>query len=302
MLHRRLSILREQSVRLVTFTDATGARVGALDASGAVRDITAADASLPRDMLALIAANRLADIAAAAAKAPVVSEARLLAPIPRTPKNIFCVGKNYHEHAREFAGSGFDGGAKDVVPPFPVVFSKPHTSIIATGEPILSHLDPTGGLDYEGELAVVIGKGGRGISKTAALSHVFGYTIINDVTARHLQKRHSQWILGKGLDSFCPMGPAILTADDVPDPTKLILTTWVNGQQRQHAPVSDLIFDIPTLIEAISAAITLEPGDVIATGTPAGVGIGFSPPVFLASGDVVRIEVPGIGVLENRVV
>ena len=302
MLHRRLSILREHSVRLVTFTDATGARVGALDASGAVRDITAADASLPRDMLALIAANRLADIAAAAAKAPVVSEARLLAPIPRTAKNIFCVGKNYHEHAREFAGSGFDGGAKDVVPPFPVVFSKPHTSIIATGEPILSHLDPTGGLDYEGELAVVIGKGGRGISKTAALSHVFGYTIINDVTARHLQKRHSQWILGKGLDSFCPMGPAILTADDVPDPTKLILTTWVNGQQRQHAPVSDLIFDIPTLIEAISAAITLEPGDVIATGTPAGVGIGFSPPVFLASGDVVRIEVPGIGVLENRVV
>lgn len=293
-------------MRLVTFTDGQGpdnggARVGALDASGSVRDITAADSSLPRDMLGLIAGNRLAAVAAAAAKAPVVSEARLLAPIPRTPKNIFCVGKNYHEHAKEFAGSGFDGGAKDVVPPFPVVFSKPHTSIIATGEPILGHLDPTGGLDYEGELGVVIGKGGRGISKADALSHVFGYTIINDVTARHLQKRHSQWILGKGLDSFCPMGPAILTADEVPDPTKLVLTTWVNGQQRQHAPVSDLIFDIPTLIEAISAAITLEPGDVIATGTPAGVGIGFSPPVFLASGDVVRIEVSGIGVLENRV-
>jgi 2-keto-4-pentenoate hydratase/2-oxohepta-3-ene-1,7-dioic acid hydratase in catechol pathway len=284
-------------VRLVTFTDGMGARVGALDSSGAVRDITAIDSSLPRDMLGLIASGRTPVIGAA----PVVPEARLLAPIPRTPKNVFCVGKNYHEHAKEFAGSGFDGGAKDVVPPFPVVFSKPHTSIIATGEPILGHLDPTGGLDYEGELGIVIGKSGRGIAKADALKHVFGYTIINDVTARHLQKRHSQWVLGKGLDSFCPMGPAILTADEVPDPTKLTLTTWVNGEQRQHAPVSDLIFDIPTLIEAISAGITLEPGDVIATGTPAGVGIGFSPPRFLASGDVVRIEVPGIGMLENRV-
>jgi len=285
----------------VTFTDGNDTRIGVLDDSHAVRDVTAADASLPRDMLSLIAADCLPRVIAAAARAPIVTGARLLAPIPRPPKNVFCVGKNYHEHAKEFAGSGFDGGAKDVVPPFPVVFSKPHTSIIATGEPILGHLDPTGALDYEGELGVVIGRGGRGISKADAMAHVFGYTIINDVTARHLQKRHSQWILGKGLDSFCPMGPAILTADAVPDPTKLTLTTWVNGQQRQHAPVSDLIFDIPTLIEAISAAITLEPGDIIATGTPAGVGIGFSPPVFLASGDVVRIEVPGIGTLENRV-
>lgn len=284
-------------MRLVTFTDGMGARVGALDSVGAVRDITAVDSSLPRDMLGLIASGRMPLIG----DAPVVSEARLLAPIPRTPKNVFCVGKNYHEHAKEFAGSGFDGGAKDVVPPFPVVFSKPHTSIIATGEPILGHLDPTGGLDYEGEVGVVIGKGGRGIAKADSLQHVFGYTIINDVTARHLQKRHSQWVLGKGLDSFCPMGPAILTADEAPNPTKLTITTWVNGEQRQHASVSDLIFDIPTLIEAISAGVTLEPGDVIATGTPVGVGIGFSPPRFLASGDVVRIEVPGIGMLENRV-
>ena len=278
-------------MRLVTFSDGKGARAGALNAAGEVLDIGVSD------MLALIASGALPETEGA----PVVSEARILAPIPRPPKNVFCVGKNYHEHAKEFAGSGFDGGAKDVVPPFPVVFSKPHTAIIATGEPILGYLDPTGGLDYEGELGVVIGKAGRGITKAEALSHVFGYTIINDVTARHLQKRHSQWILGKGLDSFCPMGPAILTADEVPDPGALTLTTWVNGEQRQHAPISDLIFDIPTLIEAISAAITLEPGDVIATGTPAGVGIGFSPPRFLASGDVVRIEVPGIGVLENRV-
>ena len=293
-------------MRLVTFARPGQVReeVGALSPEGAVLDLAAAEPLLAgQTMLGLAASGPgLLDKARAAlAQAPAVAGARLLAPIPRPPKNVFCVGKNYHEHAKEFAGSGFDGGAKDVVPPFPVVFSKPHTSIVATGEPILSALDPTGGLDYEGELAVVIGKGGRGIAKAAALNHVFGYTIVNDVTARHLQKRHSQWILGKGLDSFCPMGPAILTADEAPDPTALMLSTFVNGERRQHVSVADLIFDIPTLIEAISAAITLEPGDVIATGTPVGVGIGFNPPRFLAKGDVVRIEVPGIGVLENPV-
>jgi 2-keto-4-pentenoate hydratase/2-oxohepta-3-ene-1,7-dioic acid hydratase in catechol pathway len=293
-------------MRLVSFVrpGRVQLEIGALDAAGGVLDLGAVESALRGEtMLDVCAAEpaMLARLRAAAEKAPKVAGARLAAPIPRPPKNVFCVGKNYHEHAKEFAGSGFDGGAKDVVPPYPVVFTKPHTAIIAGGEPILADLDPTGGLDYEGELAVVIGKGGRGIARGAALAHVFGYTIVNDVTARHLQKRHSQWILGKGLDSFCPMGPAILTADEVPDPTKLVLTTWVNGEQRQQAPVADLIFDIPTLIEAISAAITLEPGDVIATGTPAGVGIGFSPPKFLKKGDVVRIEVPGIGVLENPV-
>jgi 2-keto-4-pentenoate hydratase/2-oxohepta-3-ene-1,7-dioic acid hydratase in catechol pathway len=293
-------------MRLVTFTR-TGRlqqEVGALSAEGAVLDLGAVEPALKgQTMVGLAAAEPalLDKVRAAVATAPVVRDAKLCAPIPRTPKNIFCVGKNYHEHAKEFAGSGFDGGAKDVVPPFPVVFSKPHTSIIANGETILAEMDPTGGLDYEGELAVVIGQGGRRIAKADALRHVFGYTIVNDVTARHLQKRHSQWILGKGLDTFCPMGPAILTADEVPDPTTLVLTTWVNGERRQHVTVADLIFDIPTLIEAISAAITLEPGDVIATGTPVGVGIGFNPPKFLVKGDVVRIEVSGIGVLENPV-
>jgi 2-keto-4-pentenoate hydratase/2-oxohepta-3-ene-1,7-dioic acid hydratase in catechol pathway len=292
-------------MRLVTFTRPGMIRqeIGARARDGAVLDLAAAEPALRGETMADLAGAEpamLARLRDAATAAPKVAGAKLCAPV-RPPKNIFCVGKNYHEHAKEFAGSGFDGGAKDVVPPFPVVFSKPHTAIIAQGEPILGDLDPTGGLDYEGELAVVIGHGGRGIAKADALRHVFGYTIVNDVTARHLQKRHSQWILGKGLDSFCPMGPAILTADEVPDPTKLVLTTWVNGEQRQQAPVSDLIFDIPTLIEAISAAITLEPGDVIATGTPAGVGIGFDPPRFLRKGDVIRIGITGIGVLENAV-
>ena len=277
-------------MRLVTFTDAAGPRVGVLDGDVVHEAVGAAP-----DMLSFIAAGL------PASKGAAVPGARLLAPIPRPPKNVFCVGKNYHEHAREFAGSGFDGGAANVVPPFPVVFTKPHTSIIAHGQTILADMDPTGGLDFEGELAVVIGRGGRGIPKASALDHVFGYTIVNDVTARHLQKRHSQWVLGKGLDTFCPMGPAILTADEVPDPGALQLTTWVNGERRQHAPVADLIFDIPTLIEAISAAITLETGDIIATGTPAGVGIGSNPPVFLKKGDVIRISVTGIGVLENTV-
>jgi 2-keto-4-pentenoate hydratase/2-oxohepta-3-ene-1,7-dioic acid hydratase in catechol pathway len=254
-------------------------------------------------MVGLIAGGAAAWGAAreAAARAPVVEGAALLAPIPWPAKNVFCVGKNYHEHAAEFAGSGFDATAKEVVPEAPVVFSKPPTSVIGPGEPIPAHLDPTNSVDYEGELAVVIGRGGRGIRKAEALSHVFGYTIVNDVTARTLQHKHRQWILGKGIDGFCPMGPAILTADEVPDPGALRLTTHVNGEKRQDAPVSDLIFDIPTLIETISAGITLQPGDLIATGTPAGVGIGFQPPKFLKSGDVVRVEIAGIGVLENPV-
>ena len=176
----------------------------------------------------------------------------LLAPIPRPSKNIFCVGKNYHEHAKEFAGSGFDASTKDVVPEAPVVFTKPPTSVSGPGDAIPSFLDPTGSTDYEGELAVVIGKGGRGIAKADWAQHVFGYTIVNDVTARTLQHKHRQWVLGKGIDGFCPMGPAILTADEAPDPTKLRLTTHVNGEKRQDALVADLIFDIPTLIEAIS--------------------------------------------------
>jgi 2-keto-4-pentenoate hydratase/2-oxohepta-3-ene-1,7-dioic acid hydratase in catechol pathway len=290
-------------MRLVTFRDGRGTRIGALDDAGKVLDLAAADAALPRDMLALIAGGPAAldGARAAAARAPAAEGAVLLAPIPRPAKNIFCVGKNYHEHAKEFAGSGFDATAKEVVPEAPVVFSKPPTSVIGPHDPIPAFLDPSASTDYEGEIAVVIGAGGRGIAERDAYAHVFGYTIVNDVTARTLQHRHRQWILGKGIDGFCPMGPAIVTADAAGVPPRLAISTWVNGELRQRAPVGDLIFAIPTLIAAISAGITLEPGDIIATGTPAGVGIGFTPPRFLKAGDVVRIEVPGIGVLENPV-
>ena len=244
--------------------------------------------------------DRLTNWAETAPKLPLASVV-LHAPFPRPARNVFCVGKNYHEHAKEFAQSGFDASTKDVVPEAPVVFTKPPSAVIATGETIPGHLDPTQSVDYEGELAVVIGKGGRGIATEDALGHVFGYTIVNDVTSRQLQHKHRQWVLGKGIDGFCPMGPAVLTADEAPDPRTLRLRTWVNGELRQDATVADLIFDIPTLISTISAYITLEPGDIIATGTPVGVGIGFNPPKFLQKGDVVRIEIDGIGVLENPV-
>lgn len=262
---------------------------------------------LPRDvapdMLTLIAKfDGLKDSLAKAAGAPLaIAGIELLAPIPRPARNVFCVGKNYHEHAKEFAGSGFDSSAKEVVPEAPVVFTKPSSAVIGPGRSIPNDLDPTDSTDYEGELTVVIGRGGRGIKKQDALKHVFGYTIVNDVTARTLQHKHRQWFIGKGIDGFCPLGPAILTADEMPDPTRMRLTTTVNGEVRQDASVADLIFDIPTLIETLSAGITLEPGDLIATGTPAGVGLGFTPPRFLKKGDVVSIEVTGIGKLENPV-
>lgn len=244
---------------------------------------------------------RVSEIAAGQANSKL-AEATDLAPIPRPRRDIICVGKNYHEHAKEFSGSGFDSsGAGQVVPTSPVIFTKATTSVAGPGSVIPGWKDTTGTVDYEGELAVVIGRGGEGIAKADAFDHVFGYMVLNDVTSRELQRKHQQWFIGKGIDGFCPCGPMLVTRDEVPDVTQLRLTTHVNGELRQDALVSDLIFDIPTLIETISAVITLEAGDIIATGTPAGVGIGFSPPKYLADGDVVRVEISGLGILENTV-
>jgi 2-keto-4-pentenoate hydratase/2-oxohepta-3-ene-1,7-dioic acid hydratase in catechol pathway len=227
----------------------------------------------------------------------------LLAPIPRPRRNIFCVGKNYAAHAKEFAGSGFDAGhtgAPEELPSDPIVFTKAPECVIGQGATIWSAEGVTDFLDYEAELAVIIGAGGRGITKADAMRHVWGYTIINDVTARDWQKRHKQWFLGKSFDTFAPMGPFAVTADAI-DGAALELSCWVNGELRQHANTRDLIFDIPTLIETISAGITLMPGDIIATGTPEGVGIGRKPPTSLRRGDRIEIELAGIGRLENVV-
>jgi 2-keto-4-pentenoate hydratase/2-oxohepta-3-ene-1,7-dioic acid hydratase in catechol pathway len=227
---------------------------------------------------------------------------RLLAPITSPRRNLFCVGKNYHEHAKEFNQSGFDtasvGGEQ--APPAPSFFTKPGSTIVGPGAPVLSHPSATREIDYEVELAVVIGKGGRGIRRHTAYEHVWGYTIVNDVTARDLQKAARQWFLGKSLDTFCPMGPCIVTADEV-DPENLAIRTWINDELRQEANTRDLIFDIPSLIETLSAGMTLQPGDVIATGTPAGVGVGFKPPRFLRPGDVMRLAIEGIGELTNTI-
>ncbi len=292
-------------MRLISFSDSGGARIGIQDGQSVI-DLAQAAPSLPRDMNDLISMGE-AGLAAlrAAQTAPgarlPLSSVKLLAPIPRPRKNIFAVGKNYHEHAKEFEKSGFDATGGNAIPDLPIFFTKAATSVSAPGEPIPSYLDYTNSTDYEGELTVVIGTAGRGIKKADALKHVFGYTIINDATARTLQSAHKQWFLGKSLDGYCPMGPALVTADEVPDLGKLRLLTRVNGELRQDASVADLIFDVPTIIEALSAVMTLEPGDLIATGTSVGVGIGFKPPKFLKKGDVVAITIEPIGTLENPV-
>lgn len=223
------------------------------------------------------------------------------APIPKPIRNLFCVGKNYHEHAKEFAASGYDSTAKnaqDAAPEFPIIFSKVPECVIAHEEDIRYPVGVTTSLDYEAELAVIVGKGGVGISKADAMDHVWGYTIINDVTARDLQVRHKQWLIGKSLDTFGPMGPIAVTADEV-NVDDMGIRCLVNGELRQNSNTRDLIFDIPTLIESLSAGITLFPGDIIATGTPAGVGLGFNPPKFLNPGDRVTVEIDGIGALSN---
>jgi 2-keto-4-pentenoate hydratase/2-oxohepta-3-ene-1,7-dioic acid hydratase in catechol pathway len=230
--------------------------------------------------------------------------AQLSAPIPVPSRDVFCVGKNYRTHAREFARSGFDSAAQstpDDIPVAPIIFSKTSRSVIGNGTAIRYPHGVSNKVDYEAELAVVIGKGGRSISRERAYEHIFGYTILNDVTARDLQGRHKQWFMGKSLDTFCPMGPWLVTADEV-DPENLEVRCWVNDELRQKANTGELIFDIPTLIETLSAGLTLLPGDIIATGTPAGVGIGFDPPVYLHPGDRVTIEISGLGRLSNPVV
>ncbi len=253
---------------------------------------------LETDMLSLVRAGTLPS---ASGEGIALSSVEILAPIPRPARNIFCVGKNYHAHAHEFTKSGFDSSAKDAseaIPAAPIVFSKLPECVIANGAPMLYPAGVSDKVDYEAELAVVIGKGGRGISKADAYDHVWGYMIVNDMTARDLQAHHKQWLIGKSLDTFCPMGPWLVTADAV-DPENLNVRCWVNDELRQDANTADLIFDIPTLIAALSAGITLQPGDVIATGTPAGVGIGFDPPRYLNPGDRVTIEIDGLGRLSN---
>jgi 2-keto-4-pentenoate hydratase/2-oxohepta-3-ene-1,7-dioic acid hydratase in catechol pathway len=228
-----------------------------------------------------------------------VEAVTLRAPLPRPLRSLLCVGRNYRAHAAELAATVFAGSPaeKDA---WPIVFTKFADCVVGPFDAVrLPGAAVSSQIDYECELAVVIGRGGRDIARSRAMDHVFGYTVVNDVTARDVQVRHQQWQLGKSFDTFCPMGPCIVTADEL-DGRDTRVRGWVNGELRQDGRTRDLMFDIPTLIETCSRGTTLHPGDVIATGTPAGVGMGFSPPRWLRHGDVVRIEIDGIGVIENR--
>jgi len=229
-----------------------------------------------------------------------VSEVQLDAPLPAPRRNLWCVGRNYHAHAKELSASVFKDN--DANPDsWPIVFTKVPECVVGPFDDVLVPAGISADIDYEAELAVIIGKGGKNISRADALGHVFGYTVVNDVTARDVQMRHQQWDMGKSFDTFCPMGPWVVTADEL-DGTKTRVRCWVNGELRQDGPTENMIFDIPTLIETISRGITLYPGDVIATGTPAGVGMGMKPPRYLKAGDVVRIEIDQLGAIENRFV
>jgi 2-keto-4-pentenoate hydratase/2-oxohepta-3-ene-1,7-dioic acid hydratase in catechol pathway len=236
--------------------------------------------------------------------APVaLARVKLAAPVGPLTKNVICVGKNYHDHAQEFARSGVDqSGDKQEVPADPVIFTKSTSSLADPMQKISASSDPTHTVDYEGELGVVIGKRCKNIKRADALDCVFAYTIVNDVTARAVQQRHKQWFLGKSLDGFCPVGPVLVTRDEFGVPNEQELATFVNGERRQFAKLRDMIFDVPSFIETVTAYVTLGAGDLLATGTPAGVGIGFNPPRYLVAGDEVRVAISGIGELTNPVV
>jgi 2-keto-4-pentenoate hydratase/2-oxohepta-3-ene-1,7-dioic acid hydratase in catechol pathway len=289
-------------VKIATFIQDKERKVGIVDDDSATVAPFELSADQAREGIQTLIELQVAGSDLPATTTPVpLDQVEIEAPLPRPRRNVFCVGKNYHDHVQEFSSSGFDSSAaEDAVPKHPIVFSKVPETVTGTGA--LIEYDPAVSIaiDYEVELAVIIGKPGRGISVENALDHVWGYTIVNDVTARDLQARYNQWFLGKSQDSFCPMGPVAVTRDDI-DLADTGLRTWVNRELRQDSNTSLLIFDVSVIIKAISEGVTLLPGDVIATGTPAGVGIGFKPPKYLADGDLVRCEIDGIGQLENAV-
>ncbi len=288
-------------MKLVTFIHGGQARLGAMrtDERGEwIVDLNRLDSRLPSGAIEFLEAGAVAQTLAAKAIAGAPPEQwlsrsalTLQAPIPR-PGKIIAIGQNYLEHAKE-SGAG--------MPPYPIIFSKYANSVIGPGEPIVipAAVEKP---DYEGELAVVIGRRGRNIPESEALKYVAGYMPLNDVSARDWQTRTSQWVIGKTCDTFCPMGPALVTADEIPDPQDLHLRTVIGDEELQSGYTGDMIFSVAHLIADMSRVMTLEPGDVIATGTPPGIGAARTPPRWLRPGDVVRVEIEKIGALENPVV
>jgi len=284
-------------VRIAAFRHGTEQFLGIVSADGRqVRPLPIECARRHDGLLGLIAWLESGGELPQAGEPLPLAEVELQAPFTRMRRNLWCVGRNYRAHAKELAGSVFQAGQDDG---WPIVFTKVPECVVGPNADVPLPTDISEQIDYEAELAVVIGRGGRNIDRADAMKHVFGYTIVNDVTARDVQMRHQQWDLGKSFDGFCPMGPWVVTSDEL-DGRDTRVRCWVNGELRQDGRTADMIFDVPTLIETISRGITLHPGDVIATGTPAGVGMGLKPPRWLRRGDVVRIEVDGVGAIENR--
>ena len=292
-------------MKLVTFQNNEGAeKIGVLSASGKTV-IPVEEAGLGfNSMQELICRGSQEDFralskAAGEKEGCPLEDVRMLAPIPSPAQDIICLGINYMDHAEEsarFKKEEFNGER-----PYAVYFSKRVAKAVADGEPIDGHFDIVDSLDYEAELAVIIGKEASRVSPEEAAEYVFGYTVINDVSARNIQMRHKQWYFGKSLDGFTPMGPWIVTRDEINWPPKLRIWSRVNGELRQESNTSLLIFDIPFVISELSQGMTLLPGTIISMGTPAGVGMGFEPPKFLSSGDIVECGVENIGVLTNPV-
>jgi 2-keto-4-pentenoate hydratase/2-oxohepta-3-ene-1,7-dioic acid hydratase in catechol pathway len=293
-------------------------RLATYDANGAARAaILAADQTLvpvgdllpdaPVEMLSVIEAGpalwrRLAAAVAGAGGGLPLSSVRLLAPIPRPRRDVFAVGWNYLEHLQE--GIGMRGPQDDAteIPEFPALFSKLPETVVGPEAPVWHPAPYSDQLDWEGELAVVIGRAGRDIADSEAYDHVFGYTIANDVSVRDIQRRHGgQWFKGKNFDTHCPMGPWIVTADEIGDPHALALKTRINGVVKQDSNTRFMVFKIPRIIREFSAGVALHSGDLIITGTPSGVGFARKPPEFMHVGDVAEIEIEKIGVLRNRI-
>ena len=284
-------------MQLVTVLHAGQERWGVLEEDGSIR-LAPAPPQAPESLLALIEAD-LAPLPEPDWELVTHGDATLLAPLPTPRRNILCLGLNYADHAEE----AFRAEGKEVrLPEHPVVFTKATTTVTGPDSEIILEPEVTEQMDWEVELAVVIGRGGRHIPESDAMAHVFGYTIVNDLTARDIQFRHKQFFLGKSLDGSCPMGPGITTAQSIADPHSLDIRCRVNGELKQQSNTARMIFRIPHVIHVLSRIVRLQPGDVIATGTPAGVGFARNPPEYLRPGDEIECEITGLGVLRNRCV
>jgi 2-keto-4-pentenoate hydratase/2-oxohepta-3-ene-1,7-dioic acid hydratase in catechol pathway len=282
-------------MKLVTFVHNGSTRIGALVGADRVVDFSQADPSLPGDMIGLLrggeAALAAARQAAGSSQTIALADVKLLAPVPH-PDKIICIGLNYSDHAAETG---------QPIPKFPIVFSKYSNTVIATGENIVLPR-VSNEVDYEAELGFVIGKTARHVSAANALEYIAGYMPINDVSARDYQTRISQWTMGKTFDTFAPMGPALVTSDEVGDPGNLAINLTINGETLQNSNTNKLIFGVPQLVEALTEVMTLQPGDVVSTGTPPGVGMARNPKRYMRPGDVVNITIEKLGTLSNPVV